>query len=141
MVENYMKHIPNDSSWILNKKHRHFFEVIFHGSAAHLKDFVSERKWIGSFKTGKVWKLGKVFSYFVETLPVLKESIHLNIITFNHCLLHFLNNLVRKIYIKMSQNWKNVKTSRKTFFMNFSDIFMWVIVGENTSLGSVLDTI
>ena len=42
----------------------------------------------------------------------------------------------------MSQNWKNVKTStKKIFFMNFSDIFMWVIVGENTFPGSVLDTI
>ena len=41
----------------------------------------------------------------------------------------------------MSQIWKNVKTSKKHFFMNFSDIFMWVIVGENTFPGSVLDTI
>ena len=36
-----------------------------------------------------VWKLRKVFSYFAETFSVLKEPIHLNIIMFNHCLLHF----------------------------------------------------
>ena len=41
----------------------------------------------------------------------------------------------------MTQNWKNAKISKNNFFMNFSNIFMWVIVGENTSLGSVLDTI
>ena len=33
------------------------------------------------------------------------------------------------------------KLKKKKFFMNFSNIFMWVIVGENTFLGSVLDTI
>ena len=53
----------------------------------------------------------------------------------------FVHNLVKKIYIKISKIWKNVKTSKKHFFMNFSDIFMWVIVGENTFPGSVLDTI
>ena len=53
----------------------------------------------------------------------------------------FVHNLVRKIYVKMSQNWKNVKTSKEKFFINFSDIFMWVIVGENTFPGSVLNTI
>ena len=37
----------------------------------------------------EVWKLRKVLSYFVETLSVLKEAIHLNIILFNHYLLHF----------------------------------------------------
>ena len=40
-------------------------------------------KWI------EVWTLRKVFSYFVETLSVLKEPIHLNIILFNHYFLHF----------------------------------------------------
>ena len=48
---------------------------------------------------------------------------------------------MRKIYVKTSQNWKNVKTSKKFFFMNFRDIFMWVIVVKNTFSGSVLDTI
>ena len=52
----------------------------------------------------------------------------------------FVHNLVRKIYAKMSKIWKNAKISRKHFFMNFRDTFMWVMVDENTSPGSVLGT-
>ena len=40
----------------------------------------------------------------------------------------------------MSQIWKNTKNSKNDFFMNFLDIFMWVMVDENTSPGSVLGT-
>ena len=53
----------------------------------------------------------------------------------------FVHNLVRKIYVKMSKIWKNDKISGKKIFMNFRDIFMWVLVDENTSPGSVLNTI
>ena len=41
----------------------------------------------------------------------------------------------------MSKIWKIAKISKKKIFMNFRDIFMWVMVDENTSPGSVLDTI
>ena len=40
----------------------------------------------------------------------------------------------------MSQFFKNAKNSNKKFFMNFLDIFMWVMVDENTSSGGSLDT-
>ena len=52
----------------------------------------------------------------------------------------FVHNLVRKIYVKMSKIWKIAKISKKKIFMNFRDIFMWVMVDENTSPGSVLGT-
>ena len=52
----------------------------------------------------------------------------------------FVHNLLRKIYVKMSQFWKNAKNSNKNFFMNFLAIFMWVMVDENISPGSVSDT-
>ena len=40
-------------------------------------------------KCYEVWKLRKVFSYFVETLSILKEPIYLSIILFNQYLLQF----------------------------------------------------
>ena len=65
-----------------------------------------------------IWKNQFIWTYFL----------------FNRCLGHF-------IYVKMSKIWKNAKISKKYFFMNSRDIFMWVMVDENTSPGSVLDTI
>ena len=53
----------------------------------------------------------------------------------------FVHNLVRKTYVKMTKIWKNAKISTNFFFMNSRNIFMWVMVDENTSPGSVLDTI
>ena len=53
----------------------------------------------------------------------------------------FVHNLVRKIYVKMSKIWKNAKISRKKNFMNSRDIFMCVMVDENSSPGGVLNII
>ena len=53
----------------------------------------------------------------------------------------FVHNLVRKIKVNMSEIWKNAKNSTKNFFMNFWNISMWVMMDENRSPGSVLDTI
>ena len=98
-------------------------------------------KWIGSFKTGKVsTKYETLFPIFILCQSWKNLFIW---IWLRSTIVYFIfvHNLVKKIYIKMTQNWKNAKISKNNFFMNFSNIFMWVIVGENTSLGSVLDTI
>ena len=39
----------------------------------------------------------------------------------------------------MAEKWKIVKFSKKIFFMNFKDMMPWIILDENTSLGSVLN--
>ena len=98
-------------------------------------------KWTDSSKDDKVWAdYEKCFleSYLSYNLV---EPIHLNILLFNRCLSHFCTYLIMKIYVKMSKIWKNGKISKNVFFMNSRDIFMWVMVDENTSPGSVLNTI
>ena len=37
----------------------------------------------------------------------------------------------------MAEKLKNVKFSKKKFFMNFKDMMPWIILDENTSLRSV----
>ena len=49
--------------------------------------------------------------------------------------------LVRKIYVKMVQKTKNVKTSKKNFSVNSKDMMTWVCLDENMSPRSVLNTL
>ena len=41
----------------------------------------------------------------------------------------------------MAEKVKNVKFSKKKFFMNFKDMMSWISLDENTSLGSVLNNV
>ena len=41
----------------------------------------------------------------------------------------------------MAEEVKNVKFSKKKFFMNFKDMMSWISLDENTSLGSVLNNV
>ena len=41
----------------------------------------------------------------------------------------------------MTEKVKNVKFSKKFFFMNFKDMIMWISLDENTSLRSVLNNL
>ena len=41
----------------------------------------------------------------------------------------------------MTEKVKNVKFSKKFFFMNFKDMMLWVSLDENTSLRSVLNNV
>ena len=72
---------------------------------------------------------------------ILKNTFHNLIFLVNLCLIHFLYIISKENIRKMSKIWKNDKISGKKIFMNSRDIFMWVMVDENTSPGSVLKTI
>ena len=41
----------------------------------------------------------------------------------------------------MAEKVKNVKISKKNFFMNFKDMMSWISLDENTSLRSVLNNV
>ena len=41
----------------------------------------------------------------------------------------------------MAEKVKNVKFSKKHFFMNFKDMIPWISLDENTSLRSVLNNV
>ena len=41
----------------------------------------------------------------------------------------------------MAEKVKNVKFSKKIFFMNFQDMMSWICLDENTSLRSVLNNV
>ena len=88
----------------------------------------------------KIWKDFSKFSYFNA---FSQHWLTKHIVSKSHDIyFNLVHNLVKKIYVKMSKIWKKCQNfKKKTFFMNFRDIFMWVMVDENTSPGSVLDTI
>ena len=41
----------------------------------------------------------------------------------------------------MTEKEKNVKFSKKEFFMNIKDMMLWISLDENTSLRSVLNNV
>ena len=48
---------------------------------------------------------------------------------------------MHKIIGKMTEKVKNVKFSKKMFFMNFKDMMLWISLDENTSLRSVFNNV
>ena len=48
---------------------------------------------------------------------------------------------MHKIIGKMTEKVKNVKFSKKMFFMNFKDMMSCISLDENTSLRSVLNNV
>ena len=155
-----MKHIPNDSSWILNKKTlTFFFEVILHGSAAHLKDFVSERystlqlKWAfqqlrvanGSYElVSKFFPNGVAHVLGVETYRNWPNATAFDpIITFRERVkIHFFTLLWRKIhFFQKTQHFQAYLSSGgvgdiwwlKSGFRIFSQASTMCCMGRNVS--------
>ena len=48
---------------------------------------------------------------------------------------------MHKIIGKMTEKVKNVKFSKKNFFMNFKDMMLWISLDEITSLRSVFNNV
>ena len=46
-----------------------------------------------------------------------------------------------KLWVKMAEKVKNVKFSKKNFFMNFKDMMPWISLDENTSLRNLLNNV